>query len=112
MPVRTLQIAIARNLATGVVNVLYTVPANKTLIVKDVRITNPSGSLGDANLAVRRAGVVTSVMRAAGIPATSTVERTAMFVVLEPGDELIASTGTADMMWLVSGSLLGGVAEE
>lgn len=111
MPVRTLQVVHARNLPTATANVVYTVPAGHTLIVKDARITNQGATTGDANLLVRRAGVSVPIARIPSIPATTTVERAGMFAVLEPGDELIAVTAVADTAWLVSGSLLEGVAE-
>lgn len=109
MPVRTAQLVHARGFLATVVNVLWTCPAGHTAIVKDVRITNPGSAPASVNLLVRRAGVNVSVTRSI-VPATTTTPLAGAHVVLEPADELVFVTDVADIMVLVSGALLDGVA--
>lgn len=115
MPVRTREIGAARNLPAGTQQLLFLVSADHTAIVKDVRCTNTTGGPLEAILSVRRAGVVYQLDRAT-VPAATTRAVTGAFMVLEPGDELLAlvvaaGAASTDISWWVSGSLLEGVSE-
>lgn len=115
MAVRTLQLVHRRGGSLNVNVVLYTCPAGHTTIVKDLRVMWGTGTPIRHVVAVRRAGVVCHVLDQV-VPQES-VAGGAVWVVLEPGDELVwqhpapAGTNVAPAGAIASGSLLEGTVE-
>lgn len=107
MTVRSLQIAQARVTATGLTTI-YTCPAGKTTIIKAFSIYT-SGAV-DIYLGVQKGAMRTYFCKAT-VGVDGILERTGQFVVLEPGDTLVAnSPGGITYDVLVSGAELAGVA--
>lgn len=108
MAVRTLQLGEARGNIPPAAITVYTCPAGKTAIIKDVQVQN--GTATTSFLLILRGGVQYPVVK----HVTTTALVAASFVrwtVMEPGDVLQAlwlSNDASNVMW-VSGAELDGV---
>lgn len=93
---------------------LYTVPAGRTLIVKDWHFINRTGSGRTITLGVRSGGVEARVHAGGLVAHLGVLASWSRDVVLEPGQELVLFVGgeNADtkLDGVVSGALLDGVA--
>lgn len=109
MPVRTLGIAHAFLTAAGSVE-LFAVPAGKTLIVKEIVVSNSATGIGGVSLFVLDGAASVRVFddRAIAINAHRREER---FLVLEPDQTLNATWRAGSIGIWISGALLDGVAE-
>lgn len=106
MTTRTSRLAVG-NSTTSAVVVVYTCPAGKTAIVKDVRLYAGS-SVGRAVFLARHSGTDVSIIDE---PMTaSSVTQKQGFIVLEPGDQLAVYSSTNTFAFWASGAELAGVA--
>lgn len=109
MTVRTKQ------LASGVLGTssagYYTCPAGKTAIIKQITLNNPAG--GAATIATVTVDTVSGqrVIVRESMNAPSVVRIGELFIVLAPGDDILASNSVASGTGLmISGTELDGVA--
>ncbi len=114
MAVRTKQLANDKVTSGGSANVVYTAPAGRTAIVKDIVLDNTGSTAVVASLFVQNTGHTAACDIVAGsVLGGSQMTSTGRFVVLEPLDELwvyASSIATGDVKVLVSGTELDGVA--
>lgn len=115
MAVRTLEIANVRNLTSNVGQVLYTVPAGRTLLIKHMAVCAVNAeSPGQLYLAVNRAFSYTPFL-VVDVPAGRYTLDRHTGVVAEAGDEVTYFLGTAsnpsNISMILSGALLAGVAQ-
>lgn len=109
MAVRTRVFSFARHTTTAL-DVLYTIPTDRTGIVKDARLS--VFGAGTTHISVRRAGTQTvrllSVTSTAGV-LTSGAAPTGLWVPLEEGDEIILNgTSGLSVDGFAGGALLDG----
>lgn len=93
---------------TGVVTTLYTVPAGRTALIKDVRVSALGGAATRAAVfadsGASRVGFIDQPLANLGVASA------VGFMVLEPGDTVgCFATGNAVTVW-VSGAELDGLA--
>lgn len=109
MAVRTATLAKARPSAAGTFVSIYTCPAGRTAIVKDVRACFLSATSASAFLEVLSGGVEYNVGTWTGV--FPTIVGGAVWIVLEPGDSLrVWQTLANGVSWWISGAELNGVA--
>lgn len=106
MTTRSARLAVGTSTTSAVVAV-YTCPAGKTTLVKDVRLYAGT-SVGRAVLLARHSGVDVSIVDEA-MSAVSVVQKQG-FIVLEPGDQLCVYSSTNTFTFWVSGAELAGTA--
>lgn len=88
---------------------LFTVPAGKTFIVKDIRAANTSGA--NTNFIITATSGTNFCWLLQGVAAVNqTYSVTPTFLVLEPGDQLLLFTSAQPMQFWISGAELLGVA--
>jgi hypothetical protein len=105
--VRSARLALV-SVPIGVVTTIYTVPAGRTTILKDVRLNSASGPASRA-VVLGNSGAVNVALVDISMVADQT-HQVQGFMVLEPGDKVNAfCTDHPVTMWL-SGSELDGVA--
>lgn len=109
MAVRTLNIAHGNKTASGQL-ALFTVPSDRTLIVKDARLVNASGSTMDIGLVVIRSGVEASILPSQPVASIASLELLDAFVVLQAEDQLRLYSSADPVQYIVSGALLAGEA--
>ena len=108
MPVRSNRFFAGNTLPVSAIHTVYTCPAGKTAIVKDVRVSSAGSSVSRAVVIALSGGQAISLLDAA--VGTTAVLSVLGFIVLEPGDQLqVYSEGTAARVW-ISGAELDGVA--
>lgn len=107
MPVRSARLAFASSGIGGVV-IVYTCPAGKTALIKDVRISALNGAVTRASVFAdsgpRRVAIIDEALANLGVLSRQG------FMVLEPGDTLgCFATGSDFHIW-ASGAELEGLA--
>lgn len=109
MTVRTKELGRLAAIGDATARTIYTCPAGRTAIVKDVAYYTTSTTV--IRVGVKRAGVVANVWSGKGPTSESSLPR-AVWVVLEPGDELEVQrvSGTTAYDVVCSGTELDGVA--
>lgn len=90
--------------AAGATETLYTVPAGRRAILRDVRIDSPTNATGEARIMVQASGNANAVevLALTGVAARARTGLTDAFIVMDAGDKIIASgltTGILDV-WL------------
>lgn len=108
MPVRTLRLAHGRLTTLNSFVSVYTCPAGRTAIVKDVRTHNDGTASSFVFWAVLSGP--TSVRLLGANPNAGDAIFFTCFVVLEPGDQLQLFTASQPVNFHVSGAELAGVA--
>jgi hypothetical protein len=89
---------------------MYTAPAGRTAIVKDLRICNVTGA-GTSTILAVHSGAHFCNLFIGTLGASSVAVLSPAFIVLEPGDELLVNAQAANSVtWYVSGAELDGVA--
>lgn len=92
---------------TGALVSVYTCPAGKTTIVKDIRIYAGVAN-SRAVVLVRGGGHAPSIVDQA-LTAVSVVSKDC-WVILEPGDEIVVYSQSGTFVFWISGAELAGVA--
>lgn len=110
MAVRTLNVALGVTDAAADV-LLFTVPVDRTLIVKDVVLHNHFGGTTFVSIYAVRSGDAVALAESEALAAGGALERRQMFTVIQAGDELHLYAAAAGVQYLVSGALLQGEAE-
>lgn len=109
MPVRTARLAVGTSGAGGVSTTIYTAPAGKTVIVKDIRL-NGRADPSSSYIVFAGSGPLISYLGAGTLNINATVSLQG-FVVLEPGDRLGMNSGISNGIgFWISGAELDGVA--
>nr|CRY93621.1 hypothetical protein [uncultured prokaryote] len=109
MAVRTARLAFGQTGSAGVTSTLYTCPAGKTAIVKDLRLSQ-SGASSVSTILATSSGAKFCNLLIDTIPVNGTRVFQG-FIVLEPGDSIVINASTAGgVIYHVSGSELAGVA--
>lgn len=109
MPVRSHVIAHGTQLVPAGGLTIYTVPEGRTMIVKDVVLTNNTGASSTLTLQFRTANVSVGMLR--GVVADADrLASSGRFIVGGPGDQLkiVSSVSAGTVGWSVHGSLLLG----
>jgi hypothetical protein len=113
--VRSRPFAAGVSLQGGVATGIYTVPAERTAIVKAYGVTNRTGAPLNVMLEVRIAGANVVVARLAPVPIDGNLLAPFDELALAPGDGLVirlpGSSGTQAVHYFASGSLLFGEPE-
>lgn len=100
----------AGTIPLGVLATLYTVPSNQTVILKSVYTWTPAAAPDVFSVGVQRPGIATIyVQRNLSIPADTTAEWNG-WLVLVPGDLLVAGCANGNVNFWLSGAKLFGVA--
>lgn len=88
---------------------IYTTPAGRTAIVKQLNLQADNGVSGTLAVGLRTSGVVFQLAREP-LTGVQTVRLTGLWVVLHPGDELVvlAAAAMSGVRVVASGSLLLG----
>lgn len=110
MAVRSKALAHGQQLVPAAGVSIFTCPAGRTAIVKDVVLTNNTGASSNLTLQLRRAGVSIGVLRDA-VADASRLASSGRYIVVEPGDELrvVSSVAAGTVGWTVHGALLLGI---
>lgn len=109
--VRTRNIFIGKVPANSAGMTLFLVPTDRTLIVKEFRDTNLGPSPGQLVYGVAPAGFAPGLIVAGGSTSAGQVRVAPSYMVLRPGDTLVATSGAVVVHDVViSGSLLLGVS--
>lgn len=108
MAVRSARLVAQSTAPAGAVHTAYTVPAGRTVLLKDIRVSWLSGTVGRATV-IARSGPVNVVLIDAPVPPTDPIGAE-VWVVLEPGDELAVYSEGGTCWAYLSGSELEGVA--
>lgn len=107
MPVRTARLA-AGTVAAGANAFIVTCPAGKTIIIKDIRLWNTTGTATNHIVSVN-SGPASTWIRYSTVAGNDTPAMSP-WIVLEPGDTLSMYTQHSAMAYHVSGTELDGVA--
>lgn len=109
MSVRSARLAFGVSGTANTNNTIYTCPAGKTAVVKDVRVVGRAA--GSTNYLLASSSGPTFTYLVAGALASGAVASTTGFIVLEPGDRLVVNASAVDAIGFhVSGAELDGVA--
>jgi hypothetical protein len=95
------------SLSTGL-TLLYTVPSNVTVVVRDVETCNLSGSEDHLILVLRSSGGGQNILVSLGPIANGYTAQWQGRVVMNAGDELLAEAGIANWNVTVSGYVFTG----
>ena len=100
----------------GIVLAAYTVPAGRTAVVHDFRMTNEAAGTTVALLGVRRGATICWLAKRLDLIGGTTLTVAGNRIVAEAGDQLVSFTAYTDntpgyVSVHASGSLLVGVAE-
>lgn len=106
MATRSVRLCAGTSTTSAVVTV-YTCPAGKTALLKDVRVY-ANGAVGRAVILVQSGSTDVSIVDEA-LSATQVVSRQG-FIVLEPGDTIRVYSSTSTFNFWCSGAELEGVA--
>ena len=110
MPVRTARLAVGQTGAANSTVTAYVCPAGKTAILKDIRLSNTVAAANQTILAVHSGPRFADLFKSA-VPSLGIQVLADLFVVLEPGDELVVNSAQVNgIIWYVSGAELDGVA--
>lgn len=108
MAVRSNRFFAGNTLPVSVVHDVYTCPAGKTAILKDIRVCSNGSAVTRCVVIVLSGGAAISLVDSA-VAALQTIAVQG-FIVLEPGDKMqVYSEGAGARVWL-SGAELDGVA--
>lgn len=112
MAVRSRGLAHVNGTAGGVATTLFTVPAGRTAIVREIVLRNRGATAATLSVFVRRSSVTISVARRT-LASQEVAEITGRALVLEPFDDLqvVASAEGTLYSLSASGSLLLGAPE-
>lgn len=114
MAVRSRNLAILASLVANTWTGLYTVPAGRTLIVKQLGVVNLSGATRRVDVRVRRGAVSARVAMVAALAPSSSWRAPVEDLTLDPGDSLelwADDAGTNVVQVVASGALLLGPPE-
>lgn len=103
---------LASAVATTTLTTIYTVPAGRTAIIKQLSIYNPSGGATTTLfVSMLIGGSARGLFLETGIAPNSSSGATAMYVVLGPGDSLrISANPSSALQFTAHGVELDGVA--
>lgn len=105
-----------KRLADGLIGIAvggyYTVPADKTAIIKQITYNNPStGATTTISIFIVTPTSTKAIVRDVGVVAGTVFRSGPLFIVLEPGDSITAVLSVASAVGMtVSGAELDGVA--
>lgn len=111
MAVRSRPFVAMATLLGGAQRTIYTVPAERTAVVRHYTIVNLSGDVRTVRIGVRIGGVSVDVFRNNALAASAALGGSGLDLVLGPGDALQAyvDTGVSQAMHIyAAGSLLDG----
>lgn len=115
MAVRSFSLALVSGVPFGGFRTLYTVPAGRTVILKEYGVLNLTGAPVTVVVRVRREGVLVGLALGTDLPHGQALTAVQRDLVLNPGDALevrcvTTGSGDAGLHVTASGSLLAGVA--
>lgn len=104
---RTKRLAAHAQAVAGAVETIYTVPAGYRSVVRDVRVSNRTGSTSTRTLVMLRTSGVSdcAIIDDASLP-TETLLGLACDVVLEAGDSVVVFNVVAGIVYWLSGAEL------
>lgn len=108
MTVRTARLFAATSNPSATTNTVYTCPAGRTTILKDLRVVTSAGTPTSGIVMLTSGGVDVSIIKRAW--GANDVEERQGFMVLEPGDRIRVFAATGELKLWGSGSELDGVA--
>lgn len=121
MTVRTAQLGSGNPAGGSGWNVIYTCPAGRTTILKDVRVLNNGPTVSTFAVEVRRPvgsglpGPVGVTVLTGSLAANGLAAVTEGFIVLEPGDQIrmivVEPANTTTNVW-TSGAILSGTSPD
>jgi hypothetical protein len=115
MAVRSRLLSAGVGLANGVWTDLYVVPAGRTAVIRFAVLYNAVNAAQDVRFGVRRGAATSTIKRNPALPSGGLLEMPDISLSLSPGDAIAAhpgaGTGSLNVQWVVSGSLLLGEPE-
>lgn len=109
MGVRSVSLCQGNSSPAGTLFTVYTCPAGRTAIVKDIRLSEAAGATTRCVVQAVSGAQQVHIVET-NLSANAAYRETGAFVVLEPGDELKVFSSGGTFRFRISGAELDGVA--